>query len=364
MSDTRQSAGKATKPEPGSLRVENLSKAFQQPGQPNPLQALDAVSFTVRKGSIFCILGPNGAGKTTLLKILTTLLWPDSGEAWLGDLSLARDALKARQQLGVVFQKNNFSTYLTVWDNLQWHRQMHGLPAGPVNQWLDAALEQAGLANRKKATPEVLSGGQQRRLAIIRALMHQPQLLFLDEPTTGLDPEARRAVWQQIQQLKEQGTTVILTTHYMDEAELLSDEILLLQQGRVVRQDTVANIKSWMHKEDCFDIQLCPGLPASVVSEAEARLRQLPWVASLDSASGNRADGSVLSVKLHEAKQWPQLLQSLEPEWVRSAGWYTPSLETVFFKLAQPATEAPSPADVPPVAPTPLSAEEHAAPHG
>ncbi len=204
--------------------------------------ALDDVSFTVGRGEVFGLLGPNGGGKTTLFKILSTLLSPSGGSAVIfGDALSVPDAV--RRHLGVVFQHPSLDGKLTVTENLSCHGHLYGLRGAVLRARTAAVLQRVGLADRARDRVETLSGGLQRRTELAKALLHQPPLLLLDEPSTGLDPGARRDFMQYLRQLREQeGVTVVLTTHYMEEAERC-DRVAILHQGKLVRVGAPAALK-------------------------------------------------------------------------------------------------------------------------
>lgn len=206
--------------------------------------ALDDVSFQVQRGSIFGLLGPNGGGKTTLFKILSTLLTPSGGNAAIfgEDLGLAQDAV--RRHLGVVFQHPSLDEKLSVMENLECHGFLYGMHGSRLQERARSVMQQLGLAERCGERVESLSGGLQRRVELAKALLHQPALLLLDEPSTGLDPGARRDFMQHLHQLRnDAGTTIVLTTHYMEEAERC-DRVALLHRGRLVRVDTPSALKT------------------------------------------------------------------------------------------------------------------------
>jgi ABC-type multidrug transport system ATPase subunit len=337
------------------LKLLNVSKAYKGKGKQH-VQALNKVSFTVPQGVIFCILGPNGAGKSTLLKLLATLSEPDSGELFFESTSLKKDPLFVRQRLGVVFQQNHFNPYLSIKDNLFLHGAMHGLSKAAMTAKLEPLLEEAGLLKRwKEQTPEQLSGGQKRRLAIIRALMHEPSLLLLDEPSTGLDPDVRMDLWKQVLALKAEGKTVILTTHYMEEAEHLSDHILLMQQGEVMGQGTPAQVKSLFLYEERFDLCFKASVCRQTLQTLANTLAQLPHVeqAELEALEEGQPQGieHTLSLKLsksetetgHAKLETPPVLGAvfasvfavLPSAALLSAAWQLPTLESVFLNLAQ-----------------------------
>ena len=197
------------------------------------LKAVDNFSLEVEQGGIFGLLGPNGAGKTTLIRILTTLLRPTAGTAFVEGRSVLTEGKEVRRLIGVVPQENNLDRYLTARENLVLHARMHGMHPADYNAAIDELLELTGLSGRQHDFPDTYSGGMQRRLVVARALVHKPQVLFLDEPTTGLDPQSRRAVWEYIQSLRTK-MTIFLTTHYMDEADLLCDRIVIMDHGKTL----------------------------------------------------------------------------------------------------------------------------------
>jgi len=211
--------------------------------------ALDNITFSVGRGEIFGLLGPNGGGKTTLFKILSTLLQPTAGGAQIFGDDLLRAQHAVRRHLGVVFQRPSLDDKLSVLENLECHGFLYGLSGTRLRQRTDAVLLQVGLRERAGDRVETLSGGLQRRVELAKALLHQPRLLLLDEPSTGLDPGARRDFMHHLQQLRERdGVTVVLTTHYMDEAERC-DRVALLHRGVLVRVDTPGALKDDVGKD-------------------------------------------------------------------------------------------------------------------
>jgi ABC-2 type transport system ATP-binding protein len=199
---------------------------------------VDGISFTVRTGEVFGLLGPNGAGKTTTVGAMTTRVRPTSGSATIGDVDVVRDPVRARKLLAVVPQRNNLDRSLSIRNNLIFHAAYHGMPARERAARADELLEQFGLLERAGSKPDFFSGGQAQRIMIARALMHAPKVLFLDEPTTGLDPAARLFVWDRLRELKERGVTLVLTTHDMDEAAELADRVGIMDHGKLLTLDT------------------------------------------------------------------------------------------------------------------------------
>lgn len=198
----------------------------------NDLKVLDGVSFEVEKGEVFGLIGPNGAGKTTLIRVLTTLTKPDRGSAHVMGFDVVKEARKVKRLIGVVPQENNLDKELTVYENLLVYGMLHKVPR--LRQRIEEILESLGLKERSDSLASSLSGGMQRRLVIARALLPDPPLLFLDEPTTGLDPQVRRAIWDIIRKGKAQGKTIVITTHYIEEAENLCDRVGIIHQGKLI----------------------------------------------------------------------------------------------------------------------------------
>jgi len=224
-----------------AIRVEKLRHVYE--GRNGARVALDDVSFSVRPGEIFGLLGPNGGGKTTLFRILSTLMRPTGGNAFVFGDAVGSAPAAARRHLGVVFQRPSLDGKLTVRENLVHHGHLYGLHGAPLNQRTDAVLQRLGLSDRARDRVETLSGGLQRRTELAQALLHRPPLLLLDEPSTGLDPGARRDFIQYLAQLREQdGATIVLTTHYMDEAERC-DRVAILHQGKLVSVGSPAELK-------------------------------------------------------------------------------------------------------------------------
>jgi ABC-2 type transport system ATP-binding protein len=214
------------------IRIENLIKHYKQ------TQALKGVSLTVLEGEIFAYLGPNGSGKTTTIKILTGLTRPTSGDAYLHGFHVERQMLQAKWQCGLVQQTINLDSELTVFENMDIHGRLFRMPAALRTERIDELLEYVELGDRKGSLIKHLSGGMKRRVMVARALMHSPKILFLDEPTAGLDPAIRRRIWSLVRKIQQNGTTVFLTTHYIEEAEFLANRVAFLDEGRIVAMDT------------------------------------------------------------------------------------------------------------------------------
>lgn len=312
-----------------AIVTEALTKRFKS--KDGIVQALRGVSFTVERERIFTILGPNGAGKTTLLRILTTMMRPTSGTAHIEGYEIGRQNIHIRNLIGIVAQDNHFDKYLTVWQNLALHAQMHGMEKPVYTKRINELLERVDLADRRNDYLDNFSGGMQRRVALIRALIHEPKLLFMDEPTTGLDPSARREIWDTLQELKRR-TTVILTTHYMEEADRLSDHILILNQGEVMMSGTAKELKQHLSPPGIYELHLNTPNAAYYLQQ----LAPLIHGASL-------MDDHGLRFQLKRPEDLALILQHIPPAEVKSLGLAQVDLETVYLSVAghpMPFTEA------------------------
>jgi len=252
------------------IRTNNLTKNF------DGLTAVDTISFSVKKGEIFGFLGPNGAGKTTTIKMLTTLLHPTKGSAEIAgfDIIGARD--KVRRNIGVVFQEPALDIELTGGENLEYHARMYGLSRDKRKTRIDDVLNLVDLEDKKNVLVKNYSGGMKRRLEIARGLMHYPTVLFLDEPTLGLDAQTRRAIWNYIGKMnKEEGTTIFLTTHYMDEADFLCDRIGIIDHGSILVIDSVTNLKNSVGNDVIT-------LSCSDMVKLVKRLEEESWISNIE----------------------------------------------------------------------------------
>jgi len=221
-----------------------------------PFKALDDVSLTIHKGEIIGLLGPNGAGKTTLSSIVATLHPPTSGDVLFYGESIYKNLISYRTTLGFCPQKPNFEKLLTVEENLRFAGRYFGLPEQVIDERVGYLLKTFNLEKYARSKPDILSGGYKQRLLIARALVHNPKLLLLDEPTVGMDPHIRRQLWDTILQLKSQDITILITTHYLDEAEVLSDRVCILDRGKMKYFDTPQNLKSMYSKSNLEDVFL------------------------------------------------------------------------------------------------------------
>jgi len=221
------------------VEVKNLTKKFKD------FTAVDGVSFSVKKGEIFAFVGPNGAGKSTTIKILTTLLRHTSGEIILDGKSLAQDQDEVRALFGIVFQDPSLDDELTAYENMELHGVLYRVPKDIRKKRIEELLKFVELWDRKYDLVKNFSGGMKRRLEMSRGLLHHPKILFLDEPTLGLDPQTRNHIWNYIEKLnKDEQMTIFFTTHYMEEAEKIADTVAIIDHGKIVAQGSAADLKS------------------------------------------------------------------------------------------------------------------------
>ncbi|MDX1611250.1 MAG: ATP-binding cassette domain-containing protein, partial [Candidatus Thermoplasmatota archaeon] len=225
-----------------AVHVQDVKKRYGKP--PKGVEALKGVSFEIDEGEIFGLLGPNGAGKTTLIKILATLLDLDEGTAHVAGVDVKRDPAGVRKRIGLVFQEPSLDNLLTGRENLHLSASLYDLPRKVANERIDHLLDVMDLSARGDDRVDTYSGGMKRRLEIARGLLHDPQVLFLDEPTLGLDPQTRERLWAYIRGLREGGTTVLMTTHYMDEADALCDRIAVIDRGEIQALDSPESLKN------------------------------------------------------------------------------------------------------------------------
>jgi ABC-2 type transport system ATP-binding protein len=320
VNDARE--GKGTEPDEDIIRIEHLTKVFENA---RTVVAVDDVSLTVHRGEIFGLLGPNGAGKSTLIRILTTLMKPTSGTASIESFDVIRYPEKIRSRIGVCPQNSTLDLELSAYDNLDFYGRLQNVDDTTLATRIPELLGMVDLAGRADARVSTFSGGMRRKLEIVRAFIHHPSILFLDEPTIGLDPESRREVWKQITRLNTEETTIILTTHYMDEAEKLCDRIAFMEGGRLISLDTPENLKRAMPGGDLIEIGF-----------SELREGILPAVRSHASVVSVEMQGQKMLISAHEGSSLlPVLLADFErfliP--VTSISIRSPSLEDVFIYL-------------------------------
>jgi len=218
------------------IKIKGLTKVY------GTKYALKDIDLEVEKGELFAYLGPNGAGKTTTIRILTGLTRPTSGSAWLNGFHIEKESINAKRQCGLVSQTINLDNELTVFENLNLHGMLFQIPFAQRKKRIFELLEYIGMLDMADTIVAKLSGGMKRRVTIARALLHSPKILFLDEPTVGLDANIRRKIWALIKKIQSEGTTIFLTTHYIEEAEFLADRVAFLDNGRIVAIDSPSNL--------------------------------------------------------------------------------------------------------------------------
>jgi ABC-2 type transport system ATP-binding protein len=289
------------------------------------LTAVAGIDLTIHKGEFFGLLGPNGAGKTTTVGMLTTRVIPTEGHASVAGFDVIADSVAVKRRIGVVTQSNTLDRSLTVRENLYYHGRFFAMSRAEASREADRMLELVRLRDRADAQVDKLSGGMQQRLQIGRALLHRPTVIFLDEPTAGIDPQGRLALWEILQELHDQGQTILLTTHYMDEADALCQRIAIMDHGTVVAEGSPEELKRSIGAENVLTMQVEP-----VTEPLLAALRAIPGVQSVEhSARGIEiyADGRRgLLMHLIEAAN------RLNAE-VRDVSSRSATLENVFIKL-------------------------------
>lgn len=247
-----------------AIQTFNLTKQY------GSLTAVDSLSLTIKKGTIFGLLGPNGAGKSTLLSMLCTILNPTSGTATVNGFDILSESEKVRQNIGIVFQSISIDDRLTGRENLKFHAMLYDVPDEMITERIGEVLSLLELSDRADDLVRTYSGGMIRRLEMARGLLHHPHILFLDEPTIGLDPQTREHIWSYIRDLtrkKKGNLTVLLTTHYMDEADLLCDEVAIIDKGQIIVRDTPENLKQHLHGEKIRIKMTSPETLSALLSE-------------------------------------------------------------------------------------------------
>ena len=290
-----------------------------------PVVALDALDLTVGEGELFGMLGPNGAGKTTTIGILTTRVRVSGGEAIVAGANVVSEAAVVRRRIGVVPQRPNPDRGLSVVENLIFHASYFGVARAEAAKRANELLDRLGIADKRDAKVDALSGGQQQRLMIARALTHDPRIIFLDEPTVGLDPQARLGLWEILRELHAQGRTIVMSTHYMEEADQLCDRLAIIDHGKLLALDTPSRLKAQAPGDTLVEVTFDADV-APVVDAARA----------LDGVSNAEGRGPLLRVFSKRGGQIiPALIDAGEARGltVRDIHLSRPSLETLFISL-------------------------------
>jgi ABC-2 type transport system ATP-binding protein len=305
-----------------AIEALELTKSY-----PPDVWALDGLSLSVEPGTIFGLLGPNGAGKSTTVRILTTLSRPDSGSAHVAGIDVLAEPVRVRHAIGVVAQKHGLDPEATGRENLVLQGEFYGITGGDLRQRVAEALERFGLVDAGDRQAKTYSGGMQRRLDLAMGLIHRPQVLFLDEPTTGLDPEARADIWREIERLaREELMTILLTTHYLEEADRLASQLAIVDRGRIVVQGTPDDLKSEL-EGDTIQVELVDA------QDAAARLA-LAGVSGIGDAA---LDGRTLHARARDGgAAVPAVLAALDAHGVKAASVTVarPSLDDVYLRHA------------------------------
>jgi ABC-2 type transport system ATP-binding protein len=305
-----------------AIEANDLIKTY-----PPDVQALDGLSLAVRAGTIFGLLGPNGAGKSTTVRILTTLSRPDGGSARVAGIDVLAEPVRVRHAIGVVGQKHGLDPEATGRENLVLQGELYGITGRELRRRAGESLERFGLVDAADRQAKTYSGGMQRRLDVAMGLIHRPQVLFLDEPTTGLDPEARADMWGEIERLaREEQMTILLTTHYLEEADRLASRLAIVDRGRIVAEGTPDELKSEL-EGDAIQVEL-------VDPDHAAAQRALEDVAGVGHAS---VDGRTLRARARNgAVAIPAVLTALDAHGVKAASvtLARPSLDDVYLRHA------------------------------
>lgn len=297
-----------------AIQVQGLTRLF------GSLIAVDGIDLNIKKGELFALLGTNGAGKTTTIKMLCCLLKPTSGSASVMGYDINHEQYKIKEIIGVSPQETTISEHLNAWEHLQLIGKIHGVSSAEIKKRSELLLETMGLIDRAKDQVRKYSGGMMRRLSIIMALIHEPDVVFLDEPTLGLDPQARHAIWEYIEQYKEK-KTILLTTHYLDEADHLSDRIAIMDEGKIVTEGTSTELKTNMLGKHTM-IVYAWNLTQKVIAEMKAKYEEVVVT-----------DGTMEIT--HSELNFKEVVDSLHSAGatIRSAYVREPSLDDVFLSI-------------------------------
>ena len=306
---------------PAIVRTKALSKTY-----PGGVQAVIELDMEIRAGEIYGFLGPNGAGKSTTIGMLTTRVTPTGGEAEVGGVDIIRHPALAKQVIGVVPQTNTLDRAMTVAENLHFHGRYFGMSTKQAKEATDELLVKVRLADRADASVMALSGGMAQRLMVARAIMHRPQILFLDEPTAGLDPQSRIALWEIVDELHQEGETILLTTHYMEEADQLCDRVAIMDHGVILALDTPEQLKASTGAETIIKVTTDPG-------DADRLGRHL--VEAIEPVTDYKLVDGQLVLSATGSGLLPQILAAAEHigVTVTDLSASSPTLETVFINL-------------------------------
>jgi ABC-2 type transport system ATP-binding protein len=304
------------------VQVEGLHKVYEGKQR---VVAVDGINLGVREGELYGLLGPNGAGKTTTIGICTTRVLPTSGRVHIAGVDVVRSPALARRSMGIVPQFNTLDRSCTIYENIHFHCLYFGLSRVEARQRTNQLLGQFYLSERADSYPSQLSGGLAQRVQIARAIAHRPKVLFLDEPSAGLDPQSRIAMWDAVSRLREEGITVVLTTHYMQEADALCDRVAIIDHGRILVEDTPAALKGSVGAQKVYSLELSNHAGAAPLAELLQKMQGVRGVESTPNEIlifADNADG-----------QLPEIVRASNPYGLRDLTITETSLETVFIRL-------------------------------
>jgi ABC-2 type transport system ATP-binding protein len=306
---------------PAILSTQNLVKKF------GDLTAVNGVSFTIEQGEIFSLLGPNGAGKTTTISMLSGLLKPTSGDATIGGHSILKEPLEVRKVIGVIPQEIALYNSLSARENLMFWGRMYGMGGKELKARVEEVLSQTGMTEKANKKVETYSGGMKRRVNIAVGLLHKPRLLFMDEPTVGIDPQSRRAILDAVKELNQGGMTVLYTTHYMEEAQELSDRVGIIDHGELIAIGTQKDLTQMVGEHDLLRIHLPDGQDCAKLVSG---LQTMPDVIKISTTDQQ----VILMVPEAEAALAPVVTRANElGVRIQSVEFQEPDLEAVFLHL-------------------------------
>jgi ABC-2 type transport system ATP-binding protein len=291
------------------IEVKNLTKIYEE----GNVLAVDNVSFSIKRGEIFALLGPNGAGKTTTISILATLLFPTEGTAIVNNFDVQKHPDYVRRSIGIVFQEPSLDSEMKGLENLEIHAVLYGMPKSKRHNKINEVLKLVDLEDKASAFVKNYSGGMKRRLEIARGLLHEPKILFLDEPTLGLDPQTRRKIWEKIMELNNNlNITILITTHYMEEADELADRICIMDHGKIIALDSSENLKKQI-SGDIIDIEFEKFEDKTKIPMLITQLRELPGIKNLSFGRSKELEEEIpMNLSL------PKNMPNVNPEMIKA----------------------------------------------
>ena len=300
------------------ISVEGLHYSYDK------VTAVDNISFNVKKGQIFSFLGPNGAGKTTTINVLTTMLPIQKGKVTIAGFDVDKHQDEVRKSIGIVFQSETLDWNLTVWETLEFHGRLYSIPKSNRRLMIDELIKLVELDEKRNVLVKHLSGGMKRRLEIARGLLTRPKVLFLDEPTIGLDPHSRMRIWDHIKKVNKEGVTIFLTTHYMDEADQLSDTICIMDKGHIIANGTSESLKNSLGMDMIY-------LETGDDEKAASIVKRMAEINSVR----NSLKGLAISLKEEGTRFMPKLVERIRNEGIeiKSVNLKKPTLDDVFIRF-------------------------------